>query len=425
MNRLIVCALLIVISDYVYPETLNLLWKNTDAAKYRQWGESNYPSWQGFGMGGKYYIQNATKEVIEVWDASGKIDEIPSGKGTNINKDSEGNIIVRYGSYLKPLLLQNQILVIDPVSGQRKIISDAPLNGDKCYLFGNVTGNIFGELGTLYCMAQGDTRINCIPISYANYLWGNTGEYDFGSIIHKDIDILQHRGLKRVNNNALVMAHTAKNNETELSISNPYYNLTGSSAGNANSIYKAVIKDNKLQRIGFYRTPYHNGCAGFDILHTNDSISYIIYPSGDNNTDGFTISKIEDIAQSPANNSQDNKYIILSKEEDSNIPNNELYINNLNFELTNDNSIYIYQYVPGAYVAMYELVSDDDSVTETISDNPFTIQNDIIYFSRNEYHYIYNIAGMCIVSGCSLYEQLPKGIYFVKVFNSIHKIIIN
>ena len=60
---------------------LKLLWMNTDVAPLHTSAR------QGFGMNGKFYLQNKDTKQIEVWDETGKITDIPSGEGTNITFD--------------------------------------------------------------------------------------------------------------------------------------------------------------------------------------------------------------------------------------------------------------------------------------------------------------------------------------------------
>lgn len=54
---------------------LKLLWMNTDVAPLHTSAR------QGFGMNGKFYLQNKDTKQIEVWDETGKITDIPSGEG--------------------------------------------------------------------------------------------------------------------------------------------------------------------------------------------------------------------------------------------------------------------------------------------------------------------------------------------------------
>ena len=39
---------------------------------------------QGVAVNGKFYLQNKDTQKIEIWDQTGKVGELDSGKGTNI-----------------------------------------------------------------------------------------------------------------------------------------------------------------------------------------------------------------------------------------------------------------------------------------------------------------------------------------------------
>ena len=68
---------------------LKCLWMNTDVAPLHTSAR------QGVAVNGKFYLQNKDTQKIEIWDQTGKVGELDSGKGTNITRDDAGNIIVR------------------------------------------------------------------------------------------------------------------------------------------------------------------------------------------------------------------------------------------------------------------------------------------------------------------------------------------
>lgn len=95
---------------------------------------------------------------------------------------------------------------------------------------------------------------------------------------------------------------------------------------------------------------------------------YIVYSSGSNNADGFTVAKLQ-VKATPANEDADKDVRVStkyaeSKEDGSDVlyKNNAFYGNHLNVEPASDNSVYIYQYVPNAYIAKYEPTIEDSSV---------------------------------------------------------------
>lgn len=427
----ILFTFLCVIYTQLSATSLKLLWKNTDVAENRQWGEADYRTWQAVGMNGCIYLQNASRNVVEVWNEDGKIKEIPSGKGTNICKDDKGNLIVRYTSYTKPFLTNNQIIIINPQTGNSKIISVGEMSGDKAYLFGKATGDYMNGDGALYCMANGDTEINKVCVFGEDSFIDYPPPYKFSQLIYPQIDIARQRNKAAVNTNAMVIPVPGTDNP-ELAVSNPYHDLTSKENGYENSIYNISIIDNiKLQRNGFYRTPNHNGCAGFDILDT-DSIKMILYPSGVNNCDGFSVARIQELTEKPDNDILNKNILIVEKEEDKdnqgNVKykaiNNELYVNNLNFEITKEGEIYIYQYVPCAYIAMYKLdLSNNGDICNLISDKCKVVgKKGYIEFNKNIQHTIYDLSGKCIKSGNQIIEHVSPGIYIVKTKNNTFKV---
>ena len=94
---------------------LTLLWMNTDVAPL------TLDVRQGFGRDGKFYLQNKATKTIEVWNETGRIQEIPSGAGTNITFDDAGNILVRIGTFPDPFNKDINELRIIPADGSAAI----------------------------------------------------------------------------------------------------------------------------------------------------------------------------------------------------------------------------------------------------------------------------------------------------------------
>ena len=119
---------------------LKLLWMNTDVAPLHTSAR------QGFGMNGKFYLQNKDTKQIEVWDETGKITDIPSGEGTNITFDDAGNIIVRIGTFNTNYVSTRNELRIIPADGSDVI--DIPLSGitpGRLDFWGHVRGNVLDK----------------------------------------------------------------------------------------------------------------------------------------------------------------------------------------------------------------------------------------------------------------------------------------
>ena len=117
---------------------LTLLWMNTDVAPL------TLDVRQGFGRDGKFYLQNKAAKTIEVWNETGKIQEIPSGAGTNITFDDAGNILVRIGTFPDPFNKDINELRIIPADGSAAIdIALSGITGGRLDFWGHVQGNTY------------------------------------------------------------------------------------------------------------------------------------------------------------------------------------------------------------------------------------------------------------------------------------------
>ena len=101
---------------------LKCLWMNTDVAPLHTSAR------QGVAVNGKFYLQNKDTQKIEIWNETGKIGELDSGKGTNIARDDEsGKIMLR-------------VLSEDAPTADSRAISPT-LEDYYLYIFGETSGN--------------------------------------------------------------------------------------------------------------------------------------------------------------------------------------------------------------------------------------------------------------------------------------------
>ena len=81
--------------------------------------------------------------------------------------------------------------------------------------------------------------------------------------------------------------------------------------------------------------------------------------------------------------------------------NNAFNGNHLNVEPASDNSVYIYQYVPNAYIAKYELTIEDSSVEGIEAENDvvvFGAEGKIVVKGETLAN-VYNTAGALVATG--------------------------
>lgn len=117
---------------------LKCLWMNTDVAPLHTSAR------QGVAVNGKFYLQNKDTQKIEIWDQTGKVGELDSGKGTNITRDDAGNIIVRTGEFNTNYNVNKGVRIISP-TGETKDFEIAGIPAGRADFWGHVSGNVLSD----------------------------------------------------------------------------------------------------------------------------------------------------------------------------------------------------------------------------------------------------------------------------------------
>lgn len=392
---------------------LTLVWMNTDVAPL----ELN--ARQGFGINGKFYLQNKETKNIEVWNETGKIEEIPSGEGTNITFDDAGNIIVRIGTFNTAYVSTRNELRIIPADGSATI--DIPLTGitpGRLDFWGHVKGNVLDKTtgGVLYMGTAWYPQLIEIPIINGQQDVANTYTYTYSS------------PFAVAGNFATTTIISCWENSESISILSPLYNKT-----NCNSIQKLSIdKDGNWAHDSYYVTPRHSGCAGYYIFKLGGQ-DYIVYPSGSTNTDGFTVSKlatktISDVEESDESVRIATKYSEQKDDGNAMYENNAFFGNHLSVEAINETQAYIYQYFPKGYIAKYLLTVETGSVDNAKLANPSKTtviggNGEITIKGESNSIEVYTINGILISRNKNKVKCFP-GIYIVKTDNNTTKVMV-
>lgn len=124
---------------------LKCLWMNTDVAPLHTSAR------QGVAVNGKFYLQNKDTQKIEIWDQTGKVGELDSGKGTNITRDDAGNIIVRTGEFNTNYNVNKGVRIISP-TGETKDFEIAGIPAGRADFWGHVSGNVLSDKGGILYM---------------------------------------------------------------------------------------------------------------------------------------------------------------------------------------------------------------------------------------------------------------------------------
>lgn len=399
----------------VMDSNLTLVWMNTDVAPL----ELN--ARQGFGLNGKFYLQNKDTKNIEVWNETGKIQEIPSGEGTNITFDDAGNIIVRLGTFNTAYVSTRNELRIIPADGSAAI--DIPLSGitpGRLDFWGHVKGNVLDKTtgGVLYMGTTWYPQLIEIPIIDGKQDVTNTYTYTYASPF----------GVS--GNFASTTIISGWGGRDYISILSPLYNKT-----NCNAIQKLSIdKDENWTHDSYYVTPRHNGCAGFYIFKLGGK-DYIAYPSGSNNADGFTISKLATKAKSDVEDG-DESVRIATKYSEQKDDGNTMYANNAYFgshltvEAISETQAYVYQYFPKGYIAKYLLtISGEGPVgNDEISKAPQTTaiggKGEIIIKGEPTSIEVYRMNGTLVSCNRNNIIKCTPGIYIVRTDGNTTKVMV-
>ena len=396
----------------VMDSNLTMEWMNTDVAPLE------LEARQGFGMGDKFFLQNKQTGKIEVWDKTGKIDELASGKGTNLTFDDAGNIIVRVGDFNTDYVnTRNEIRII---SADRSVVKDIPLSGipkGRLDFWGHVRGNVLDETegGILYMGVAWQPFIYEIPIINGEQDVANTYNYSYFSPF-------------KVNGQfASTSIISSWKDVEDLAILSPLYTAT-----NCNSIQRLSLdEDENWVHDSYFITPRHSGCAGFYIFKMGEQ-KYIVYPSGANNADGFTISKLA-TKETSENEDSDESVRVATKYSEQKDDGNPMYINNAYFgnhltaEVISSTQAYIYQYYPKGYLAKYLLtVKGTDGVDNLAADNKAVVmggKGEIIIEGEASSIEIYTTGGVLVSRNNNNVKCVP-GIYIVKTDGNVTKVIV-
>ena len=107
---------------------------------------------QGFGMDGKFYINDKSTQTILIVDENGLTQEtLPGGRNCAISRDEAGNIITSNAGFGSTQWIEHTFVVTDPATGQSKTYtmpSECGLAG-RCDFYGFAKGNLM-EDGELY-----------------------------------------------------------------------------------------------------------------------------------------------------------------------------------------------------------------------------------------------------------------------------------
>ena len=289
---------------------------------------------QGFGMNGKFYINDKTAATVLVVDQNGLTGEtFEGGLNVGFTRDEAGNFVVSDAQFPYPWNESSpRIKVINPATGDvvtHTLPADVT-NFGRSDNFGFARGNLL-EDGELYLVgANSGSTISRIKFT--------DGEIDTDNTYIANCD------------------GVSANSGTVL---NYYVDLDGNDA----ILY--VHRSNTLKKLAFtgddftateVSLPNKGNCNGtFPFLW--DGKELMVYPTMANYHDGFAVAEFN--ASSPL------AYVAQTTSTDA----NTYQANWLNAEVVDSRNVTIYQYYPGGHITVWNLSKRGGYLRGDVDDN--------------------------------------------------------
>ena len=288
---------------------------------------------QGFGMNGKFYINNKADQKVIVVDENGITNtEYPGGANCGITRDEAGNIVVSAAAFPDAWTSESAMLVINPETNEMKeytVPEECGIAG-RCDFLGFAKGNLM-ENGFLYLTGATNSGVSVLSIG------GDGGEVIVDECYPAPCDGLS---------------------PTSSTVINYYTDVNGEDAllyvtRNAQPLKLMSDGGDGLEATTI-AVPAKGACNGmFPFIW--EGKEYFIYPQEPNYQDGFAIAEAG--AEEPI--------VVVPSTVSGNA--NAYQANWLNAEVDED-GVTIYQYYPGGHLTVYRLTNGSGDVQEIIND---------------------------------------------------------
>lgn len=285
---------------------------------------------QGIGLNGKFYINQKTADAtkIVVISRGGLEDQVlPGGLNCGITIDEAGNLVVSNAQFPNAWVCDGQtpvIKVINPESGESKEYALPDMEIPRCDFLGKAKGDMMNE-GTLYIAPNSAVVVKAVVID--------------GEISEDETYAAAVEGVNPSGNNLVNYFVDKDNNDSYLYVYRSAAPVLLAEDGDNFAPAQTLVLPNKGNC---------NGAWPFVF----DGKNMVVYPTTPNYLDGFAIAEIgaeEAIVEVPA---------IATANP------NGVQCDWLNAEVVDENTVNIYQYVPGGHVSVYQLAKEVTAVND-------------------------------------------------------------
>ena len=335
---------------------------------------------QGFGRNNQFYIQdkNSGQKKVHIYDQNGFVSDFhDSGLGSNITMDEAGNVLVRIPQYQRPYTAGNEIRIIKADGSEYKDIA-LPTNrpqrrGDY---WGFAEGDVFSaEGGKLVIVAANIKDLYVVEMKSGElveaYNVTMPSLFDDPNMAFSADDYVSS-WTDAADKKHFIVVHRSENPIDVV--------LNGTTA---------TVKTINTHAYSNYGTS--NGVNCFAMNGKN----YIMFTTQPNWNDGFVIAELNTDANGNLNGTVN---VVAMHENDYTEPmgSNVSSCNNwLNAEPRDGNSVYVYQYFPGYYMARYIFSTEGTTLADIVNDGEegesYTIADDIlgVYIAEKEPNKVY------------------------------------
>jgi len=286
---------------------------------------------QGFGMDGKFYINDkANQKVIVVGENGLTNTEYPGGANCGITRDEAGNLVISNAAFPDAWSAEATIKVVNPETNEVKeyVVPEECGMAGRCDFIGFAKGNLM-EDGVIYLTGATNTGVSVMTIA--------GGE---------------------VNTDECYAAACDGLTPSTSTVINYYTDLAGEEA----LLY--VTRNAALAKLAFegddlaattFTLPNKGACNGtFPFIW--DEKEFFVYPTLPNYQNGFAVAEAN--AEAP-----------IAEIESTVTANANAFTSNwLNAEV-DEAGVLIYQYYPGGNMAVYRLTKVGGGVEELINDS--------------------------------------------------------
>ena len=287
---------------------------------------------QGFGMNGKFYINDKANQKVIVIDENGLLNtEYPGGANCGITRDEAGNLVISNATFPDAWTAEATIKVVNPETNEVKeyVVPEECGMAGRCDFIGFAKGDLM-EDGVIYLTGAANTGISVMTIAGGEV---NTDECYIAAC-----------------DGVTPSSSTVINFFTDLNEEEALLYVT------RNAALVKITFDGEEMLPATMTLPGKGACNGtFPFIW--DEKEFFVYPTLPNYLDGFAVAEAgadAPIVEVPAT------YTANA---------NAFTSNWLNAEV-NEKDVTIYQYYPGGYIAVYRLFKHGEGgVQELINDN--------------------------------------------------------